>query len=97
MLLFRALLFISGKEELLNLVKLLSGGLTKAGSRGLVYLGCISCPARKLDSESFGAEMGGLSDSRKVLEERGLKIVAAERGLGQLLFRLSKTLSNSFT
>ena len=39
MVLFMARLLINGRAELLNLVKLLSGGLINVGSTGLVYLG----------------------------------------------------------
>lgn len=100
-LLFMALLFIKGScmAVLLNLVKLLSEGLIKVGSTGFVNLGGVSCwELKKLpDSVSLGDETGVLSVSKKVLEESGLKIVALARGDGQLLLRLSKTLSNSLT
>ena len=99
MLLFMALLFNKGREELLNLVKLLSVGFTKLGSIGFVCLGGVSWELTKFPETSviLGAEMGGLSDSRNVRDESGLKIAAAVRGEGQLLFRLSNTLSSSLT
>ena len=50
-----------------------------------------------LVSVSLGADMGGLSVSKKVRDDSGLKMVAVASGDGQLLLRLSNTLSNSLT